>query len=101
MMVFCFPVYIMLSINVYFAKLPNAEFKMNFAKFAGSVDEWLSAGEVVICEVFECSAAKTIVMASSRFADVQQAPPIEVFAVSKAFTDSAHEKKVNLSVGGK
>ena len=29
------------------------------------------------------------------------APPIEVFAVSKAFTDSTHEKKVNLSVGGK
>ncbi|MPC12375.1 Aspartate aminotransferase, cytoplasmic [Portunus trituberculatus] len=38
-------------------------------------------------------------MASTRFAEVQMAPPIEVFAVSKAFTDSTHEKKVNLSVG--
>ncbi|KAK3877354.1 hypothetical protein Pcinc_017928 [Petrolisthes cinctipes] len=38
-------------------------------------------------------------MASSRFCEVQQAPPIEVFAVSKAFTDSTNEKKVNLSVG--
>ncbi|XP_045582730.1 aspartate aminotransferase, cytoplasmic [Procambarus clarkii] len=38
-------------------------------------------------------------MADSRFAEVQQAAPIEVFAVSKAFTDSTHPKKVNLSVG--
>ncbi|XP_050687176.1 aspartate aminotransferase, cytoplasmic-like [Eriocheir sinensis] len=36
---------------------------------------------------------------ATRFAEVKQAPPIEVFAVSKAFTDSTHEKKVNLSVG--
>lgn len=39
-------------------------------------------------------------MATSRFADIQQAPPIEVFHVMKAFADSTHEKKVNLSVGG-
>lgn len=39
-------------------------------------------------------------MATSRFADIQQAPPIEVFHVMKAFSDSTHEKKVNLSVGG-
>ncbi|XP_071514994.1 aspartate aminotransferase, cytoplasmic [Panulirus ornatus] len=38
-------------------------------------------------------------MPSSRYSEVQQAPPIEVFAVSKAFADSTHEKKVNLSVG--
>lgn len=38
---------------------------------------------------------------ASRFSEIQQAPPIEVFAVSKAFTDDTHEKKVNLSVGGK
>ncbi|XP_047478353.1 aspartate aminotransferase, cytoplasmic-like [Penaeus chinensis] len=38
-------------------------------------------------------------MATSRFADIQQAPPIEVFHVMKAFSDSTHEKKVNLSVG--
>lgn len=37
---------------------------------------------------------------ATRFAEVQQAPPIEVFAVSKAFQDSTHDKKVNLSVGG-
>ncbi|RXG60226.1 hypothetical protein Avbf_07740 [Armadillidium vulgare] len=36
---------------------------------------------------------------ASRFSDIKQAPPIEVFAVSKAFTDDTHEKKVNLSVG--
>ena len=37
----------------------------------------------------------------SRFSEVQQAPPIEVFAVVKAFNDDTHEKKVNLSIGGK
>ncbi|KAK7072730.1 Golgi Transport [Halocaridina rubra] len=38
-------------------------------------------------------------MASSRFNGIQVAPPIEVFAVMKAFNESTHEKKVNLSVG--
>ena len=38
---------------------------------------------------------------ASCFSEIQQAPPIEVFAVSKAFNDDTHEKKVNLSVGGK
>lgn len=41
----------------------------------------------------------TLSTMATRFADVQQAPPIEVFAVSKAFADSTHDKKVNLSVG--
>ena len=36
----------------------------------------------------------------TRFAEVQQAPPIEVFAVVKAFNEDTHEKKVNLSIGG-
>ncbi|XP_076045137.1 aspartate aminotransferase, cytoplasmic-like [Oratosquilla oratoria] len=35
----------------------------------------------------------------SLFNEVQQAPPIEVFAVVKAFNDDTHEKKVNLSIG--
>lgn len=38
-------------------------------------------------------------MAPSRFTGIKVAPPIEVFAVMKAFNDSTHEKKVNLSVG--
>lgn len=37
----------------------------------------------------------------SRFSVVQQAPPIEVFALTKAFTDDKFEKKVSLGVGGK
>lgn len=36
---------------------------------------------------------------ASRFAEVQQAPPIEVFAVVKAFNEDTNEKKVNLSIG--
>ncbi|CAL4060896.1 unnamed protein product, partial [Meganyctiphanes norvegica] len=37
---------------------------------------------------------------ASRFSEITQAPPIEVFAVMKSFTDDANPKKVNLSVGG-
>lgn len=36
---------------------------------------------------------------ASRFSEITQAPPIEVFAVSKAFADDSNPKKVNLSVG--
>jgi len=36
---------------------------------------------------------------ASRFTEITQAPPIEVFAVMKAFTDDTNPKKVNLSVG--
>ncbi|KAI5714888.1 hypothetical protein M8J77_007026 [Diaphorina citri] len=35
----------------------------------------------------------------SSFSSVQQGPPIEVFAVNKAYLDDPHPKKVNLSVG--
>ncbi|XP_046422966.1 aspartate aminotransferase, cytoplasmic [Neodiprion fabricii] len=35
----------------------------------------------------------------SRFADVKLGPPIEVFALSKAFQNDPHEPKVNLTVG--
>lgn len=37
----------------------------------------------------------------SRFSGVQQAPPIEVFALTKAFTDDKFANKVSLGVGGK
>lgn len=36
----------------------------------------------------------------SRFSDVKQGPPIEVFALNKAYQDDTFEKKVNLGVGG-
>jgi len=36
---------------------------------------------------------------ASRFAEIGQAPPIEVFAVMKAYTDDSNPKKVNMSVG--
>lgn len=36
---------------------------------------------------------------SSVFSDVQQAPPIEVFALTRAFTEDTFDKKVNLSAG--
>jgi len=35
----------------------------------------------------------------SLFSDAKTAPPIEVFAVVKAFNEDTHEKKVNLSIG--
>ncbi|XP_037068128.1 aspartate aminotransferase, cytoplasmic-like [Pollicipes pollicipes] len=35
----------------------------------------------------------------SRFADVQTAPPIEVFALTRGFNADQHPKKVNLGVG--
>lgn len=38
---------------------------------------------------------------AGRFSEVQTAPPIEVFAVVKAFNEDTFEKKVNLSIGGK
>lgn len=40
-------------------------------------------------------------MASSIYADVQQGPAIEVFALTQAFRDDVNTPKVNLSVGGK
>ncbi|XP_076650425.1 glutamate oxaloacetate transaminase 1 [Halictus rubicundus] len=36
---------------------------------------------------------------SSRFSGVKVGPPIEVFALQKAFLDDTYEKKVNLSIG--
>ncbi|KAL1447464.1 hypothetical protein WDU94_013957, partial [Cyamophila willieti] len=36
---------------------------------------------------------------TSLFSSVEQGPPIEVFAVNKAFLDDTHPAKVNLSVG--
>jgi aspartate aminotransferase len=38
---------------------------------------------------------------TSKFSVVQVGPPIEVFAVNKAFLDDTFDLKVNLSVGGK
>jgi aspartate aminotransferase len=35
----------------------------------------------------------------SRFADVELAPPIEVFALTRQFNEDTHPKKVNLGVG--
>lgn len=37
----------------------------------------------------------------SRFSDVKMGPPIEVFALNKAFAEDTFEKKVSLGVGGK
>jgi len=37
---------------------------------------------------------------SSRFSDVSTGPPIEVFALNKAFLDDTNPNKVNLGVGG-
>lgn len=36
----------------------------------------------------------------SRYSKVLQGPPIEVFALNKAYTEDTYEKKVNLGVGG-
>jgi aspartate aminotransferase len=38
---------------------------------------------------------------TSRFSVVKVGPPIEVFAVNKAYLDDTSDLKVNLSVGGK
>lgn len=38
---------------------------------------------------------------ASRFAEVELGPPIEVFALNKAFTDDTFEHKVSLGVGGR
>lgn len=38
---------------------------------------------------------------SSKFATVENAPPIEVFALNKAYVDDTFPQKVNLGVGGK
>ena len=38
---------------------------------------------------------------SSKFSVVQVGPPIEVFAVNKAYLDDPADVKVNLSVGGR
>lgn len=39
-------------------------------------------------------------MKTTRFSGITLGPPIEVFALNKAFLDDTHEKKVNLTVGG-
>lgn len=37
---------------------------------------------------------------STRFTGIKLGPPIEVFAVAKAFVDDPHPKKANLTIGG-
>ena len=37
---------------------------------------------------------------ASRFASVVEAPPIEVFALNKAYVEDTFPQKVNLGVGG-
>lgn len=37
----------------------------------------------------------------SWFSEVQLGPPIEVFALTKAYNEDTYESKVNLGVGGK
>jgi len=39
-------------------------------------------------------------MATSKFNAVETAPPIEVFALSKAYAEDPFPQKVNLGVGG-
>lgn len=34
------------------------------------------------------------------FTGIELGPPIEVFALSKAFQDDPHQPKVNLTIGG-
>lgn len=38
---------------------------------------------------------------ASRFAGVEQGPPIEVFQLNKRFIDDTFKNKVNLTIGGK
>ena len=40
-------------------------------------------------------------MADCIFSDVESAPPIEVFQMSKLYNESTNPNKVNLGVGGK
>lgn len=40
-------------------------------------------------------------MATSQFCTVETAPPIEVFALSKAYMEDPFPQKVNLGVGGR
>jgi aspartate aminotransferase len=37
----------------------------------------------------------------SRFSVVKVGPPVEVFALNKAFLDDTFDMKVNLGIGGK
>lgn len=41
-----------------------------------------------------------ITMASSKFSFVETAPPIEVFAINRAYAEDTFPQKVNLGVGG-
>ena len=41
-----------------------------------------------------------IIIMASKFAFVENAPPIEVFALNKAYVDDNFPQKVNLGVGG-
>lgn len=38
---------------------------------------------------------------TTRFTGIDLGPPIEVFALQKAFVDDTYENKVNLAIGGK
>lgn len=57
---------------------------------------------VVLCRGYASVVAylPLFIAMAGRFSQVQQAAPIEVFAVVKAFNEDTHEKKVNLSIGG-
>ena len=43
---------------------------------------------------------ESTIMAECVFANVQMAPPIEVFALSKLYNECTNDNKVNLGVGG-
>ncbi|KAL0106580.1 hypothetical protein PUN28_016344 [Cardiocondyla obscurior] len=50
----------------------------------------------------ECTSSVKKLLASfltTKFTGVQLGPPIEVFALQRAFVDDSHDKKVNLSIG--
>lgn len=40
-------------------------------------------------------------MTTTVFTGIQLGPPIEIFALNKAFQDDPNEPKVNLTIGGK
>ncbi len=40
-------------------------------------------------------------MSESRFSELAQDPPIEVFELIRQYNEDTHPSKVNLSVGGK
>lgn len=49
----------------------------------------------------ENSEAKKAKLGSSRFSEVEQAPPVAVFALTAAYKADTHPQKANLGVGGR